>query len=148
MATTATPYGGFLQSLVNKQINLNSDTLNVMLLGSGYTPAAAHRYQTDLGANEITGTGYTAGGQALSSVLATYAAGSDSLGQLTLSAATVQWNASTITNAWYAAIVDVTPGTAATNPLIGYVAFGQAESDTAGVFQIAWNASGIFQLAI
>lgn len=141
MTITATLYGGFLESLGNKQINLNSDTFNVMLLGSGYTPLDSHRYQSDISSNEISGTGYTAGGQALTGVSVSYT--SDTL---TFAATNLSWTSSTIT-AWYAAIVDVTPGSSSTNPLIGYVSFGQAESDTNGTFEINWNAAGIFQVA-
>lgn len=137
MAITATLYGGFLKSLANKQINLNSDTFKVMLLTNGYTPSDAHQYQTDLGANEITGTGYSAGGAALSGVTVSYASNT-----LTFTASATSWTSSTFT-AYYAVIVDVTPGTSSTNPLIGYVNFGGAESDTNGTFQITWNASGI-----
>ncbi|PBA43511.1 hypothetical protein CKJ63_03360 [Mycobacterium avium] len=141
MTMTAALYGGFLQSLANKQINLNTDSFHVMLLGSGYTPSDAHRYQSDIAAQEITGTGYTAGGQALSSVTTSYASKT-----LTLTAANIAWANSSIA-AQYAAIVDVTPGSAAANPLIGYVNFGQLVSDTNGTFEIDWNAAGIFQIS-
>jgi len=137
MAITASLYGGFLQSLENKQIDLDSDTLKVMLLGSGYTPSDTHRYVSDLGANEVAGTGYTAGGKALTGVTVNYA--SDTL---TLNADDVSWTGSTIT-AYYAVVYDATPGSAATNPLISYVNFGGPESDTNGTFQITWAAGGI-----
>lgn len=137
---TAALYGGFLQSLANKQINLYNDTFHVMLLGSGYTPDDTHRYQSDIAAQEITGTGYTAGGQALSGVQTSYSSNT-----LTLTAANIAWANSSI-SAQYAVIVDVTPGSAAANPLIGYVNFGQLVSDTNGTFEIDWNAAGIFQI--
>lgn len=141
MTVTATLYGGFMESLANKQINLNSDTFHVMLLGSGYTPSDTHRYQSDLGSNEITGTGYTAGGQALSSPASSYASNT-----LTFTASNISWGPDSTISAQYAAIVDVTPGAAASNPLIGYVNFGQLVSDTNGTFEIDWNAAGIFQI--
>lgn len=142
MTMTGRFYGGFFLSLANKQVNfVTPDGFKVMLLGSGYTPSDSHRYQTDLGANEITGTGYTSGGAALSSVTFTSTGGT-----VEFNAATLSWLTSTITGAWYAVIVDSTPGTAATNPLVGYVSFGQAESDTGGTFQIIWNAGGIFAI--
>lgn len=140
MTMTAALYGGFMESLANKQINLYSDTFNVMLLGSGYTPSDAHRYQSDIAAQEITGTGYTAGGQALSGVQTSYSSNT-----LTFTASNISWDESTI-SAQYAVIVDVTPGAAASNPLIGYVNFGQLVSDTDGTFEIDWNAAGIFQI--
>lgn len=143
MTVTAVVYGGCLQSLGNKQINFNSDTFNVVLLGSGYTPSDSHRYYSDISANEVTGTGYTAGGKALSAPSVAYASNTLTVG----ASAVIQWTSSTISNAWYAAVVDVTPGSGANNPLISYVSFGQAESDTGGTFQITWNTNGIFQLS-
>jgi hypothetical protein len=142
MTVTAVMYGGFLQSLANKQINFNSDTFKVVLLGSGYTPSDSHRYYSDISANEVTGTGYTAGGLALSAPTVSYASDTLTVG----ASAVIQWTSSTISNAWYAAVVDVTPGSASTNPLVSYVAFGQAESDTGGTFQITWGANGIAQI--
>ncbi|MBZ4564628.1 hypothetical protein GBQ45_14290 [Mycobacterium avium subsp. hominissuis] len=141
MTMTAALYGGFLQSLANKQINLNTDSFHVMLLGSGYTPSDAHRYQSDIAAQEITGTGYTAGGQALSSVTTSYASNT-----LTFTANNISWGPDSTISAQYAAIVDVTPGAAASNPLIGYVNYGELVSDTDGTFEIDWNAAGIFQI--
>lgn len=139
MTVTATLYGGFMESLGNKQINLYSDAFHVMLLGSGYTPSDAHRYQSDL-SSEISGTGYTAGGQALSGVDASYASNT-----LTFTASNISWTNSTI-SAQYAVIVDVTPAAAASNPLVGYVNFGAMISDTNGTFEVDWNAAGIFQI--
>jgi hypothetical protein len=141
MSVTANLYGGFALSLAEKQVNLNSDTIKVMLLTSSYTPSDSHRYQSDL-TNEVTGTGYTAGGQALSGVSLSY-----SSSVLTFSASNVTWSTSTI-SAQYAVLVDTTPGSSSTNPLIGYVNFGTTVSDTAGTFQIQWSGSGIFQLTI
>lgn len=141
MTVTATLYGGFMESLANKQINLYNDTFHVMLLGSGYTPSDAHRYQSDISAQEITGTGYTAGGQALSGVGARYASNT-----LTFTANNISWGPDSTISAQYAAIVDVTPGAAASNPLIGYVNYGELVSDTNGTFEIDWNAAGIFQI--
>lgn len=123
-------YGGFLLSLANKQIDLSEDTLNVMLLGSGYTFSESHRYVSDLGENEISGTGYTPGGLALSGVTCTL-----SNNVLSLSAINPQWPDSTIA-AYNAVIVDTTPGTATTNPLICCIELGQQVSDTNGTFAL------------
>lgn len=139
MSASMTLYGGFLQSLANKQINLNSDTIKVMLLTSAYTPSDAHRYQSDL-TNEVSGAGYTAGGATLGSQAVSYASG-----VLKFTGANVQWLGSSIT-ARYAVLVDATPGSSATNPVIAYADFGADETDTNGTFQINWNASGIFTI--
>ncbi|MEZ0366821.1 hypothetical protein ACAG26_24410 [Mycobacterium sp. pUA109] len=137
MSVTATLYGGFLKSLGNKQINLNSDTFMVMLLSSSYTPSDTHQYQSDVSSYEITGTGYTAGGATIASTATSYA--SD---VLTFTGGNVSWGSSSISAA-YAVVYDSTPGAAASNPLVGYVNFGGTISDTSGTFEVTWNASGI-----
>jgi hypothetical protein len=143
MAVSAHVYGNALLNLSKKVINLSTDALWIELLTSTYTPAqATHQYESDLtlASNEVVGTGYTAGGQQLTSV--TVAQSSD---VLTLSAANPSWASSTIT-ARYAVVVDKTPGTAATNPLICYIDFGANVSSTAAAFTITWSGSGIMTI--
>jgi hypothetical protein len=134
---TAHVYGNALLNLAKKKADLSADALKVMLLTSAYTPAqATHQFQSDL-TGEVVGTGYTAGGQALTSVTLTQAGN-----VVTLDAADSVWNGSTIT-ARYAVVVDTTPGSAATNPLICYVDFTTDFVSTNAPFTIQWNASGI-----
>lgn len=58
----------------NAPIDWLSDTLKCMLLTSTYTPNLdTHKYKSDL-TNEITGTGYTAGGATLGSAAITFTA--------------------------------------------------------------------------
>ena len=72
MAVTANLYGLFLQSLANKEIDLDTDVIKVMLCTSTYTPNQdTHRYKSSV-TNEVTGTGYTAGGATLGTVAVTY----------------------------------------------------------------------------
>jgi hypothetical protein len=51
-------------------IDLDTDTLGVMLVTDTYTPAAAHDFRNDV-TNEASGTGYTTSGQALTGVTVT-----------------------------------------------------------------------------
>lgn len=136
---TAKMYGLFLKSLANKEIDLDSDTLKVMLCTSSYTPNQdTHQYKSDI-TNEITGTGYTAGGATLASVTVTYDGPSNTL---TLDAADPSW-ASSVLTARYAIFYDATPGTDATRPLIAYMDFTTDFVSTGGTFLITLNASGI-----
>lgn len=66
-------YGGALASLAAKAANLSSDALKLKLITSGYTPApTTDQYETAFGANEVaTGSGYTSGGAAVTSVSVT-----------------------------------------------------------------------------
>ena len=138
-------YGQFLAKALNKEIDWDSDSIKVMLVGSGYTPNQdTHDYLDDVVANEVTGTGYTAGGQALAGKTITYD-GTNNV--VVLDANDVTWATSTIT-ARYAVIYDDTPATNATKPLIGYVDFVSDQSSNAGNFVITWDATGIIRLTV
>src|ERR1035438_7154890 len=64
MASKASWYGNALSRILQKNINLSSDSMKMMLL-TGYTPNfTTNSVYSDISANEITGTGYTAGGVA------------------------------------------------------------------------------------
>lgn len=138
-------YGSFFGKALNKEIDWDSDSIKVALVGSGYTPNQdTHDYWDDVVANEVTGTGYTAGGQALASKTLTYDAASN---VTVLDAADVTWSASTIT-ARYAVIYDDSPATNAQKPLLGYVDFVTDQSSTSGNFTITWDSTGIFRLSV
>ncbi len=138
MPVSAKLYGPALKAAFNKEIDWDSDTIKVALCTSAYTPDQdAHDYFNDI-TGQATGTGYTAGGQALTSKTAVYTGSSNTLA---LDAADTSWANSTIT-ARYAVIYGDT-GTASTSPLIAYVDFGADVSSTAGAFTITWDAAGI-----
>jgi hypothetical protein len=135
-------FGGFLQSLANKEIKLDTDTLKVMLCTSAYTPNQdTHRYKSSV-TNEVTGAGYTAGGATLAGVAVTYTAGTNTL---MLDANDPSWASSTIT-ARYAVFYDSTPATDATRPLISFVDFGADVTSTNGPYTVAVDAAGIVTL--
>lgn len=137
-------YGLFLKSLANKEIDLDTDTLKAMLCTSAYTPDQdTHQYKSSI-TNEVTGTGYTAGGQALTSVTVAYSAGTNTL---TLDAADPSWAASTIT-ARYIVFYDSSPATDATRPLIAYDDFGSDQVSSSGTFTYQINASGIATITV
>jgi len=86
--------------------------------------------------NEVTGTGYTAGGNTIASPTLT-----GSSGNLTFDAADSAWSSSTIANARGAVLY-----ADGLSPKANIVAvnFGADYSTTAGTFTIQWNASGIY----
>lgn len=144
MAITAKYYGKFFASLFNKQVDIDSDVIKVMLCSSSYTPDQdTHQYKSSV-TNEITGTGYTAGGNTLGSVTISY---NDATNKLTVDAEDVSWPSSTFT-ARYAVIYDSSPGSDATRPLICYVDFGESITVTAGIFSITWDAAGIASVTV
>lgn len=140
MAVTAKLYSNFFKTMANKEIDLDTDVIKVALATSTYTPSqTAHDYFNDI-TNEVTGTGYTAGG----ATLASKTVGVSSL-VFTFDAADTSWTTSTIT-ARYAIVYDSSPGTAATNPLILYVDFGADVISSGGTFSITWDSLGLFTL--
>jgi hypothetical protein len=139
MAVTAKMYGGFLQSLANKEIDLDTDTIKCLLTTSAHTPNQdTHRYKSDI-TNEVVGTGYTAGGVTLTSVTVTYDAATNTL---KLDSVDPAWASSSIT-ARNAHFYDSTPATDATRPLISYVDFGADVVSVNGTFTIELDAAGI-----
>ena len=136
-------YPMVFDSAFQKKIDIDSDTLKVMLL-SAYTYADTHQYVSNVKAagTEASGTGYTAGGATLSSVT-----WSRSGLVYTLDAADPSWTTTggSLAAAW-AVIYDSTPGTDATNPVIGYINLdgsGGTLTSSNGTFTITINASGI-----
>jgi len=72
MAVSMTLYGNFFKALFNKEVDLDSDSLKVMLCTSSYTPDKdTHDYKNDV-TNEVTGTGYSAGGAAIANPAFSY----------------------------------------------------------------------------
>lgn len=138
-------YGSVFLKALNKEIDWDSDTIKVALLSSSYTPNQdTHDYWDDVSANEVTGTGYTAGGATLANKAASYDAGTN---VVKLDADDVTWSSSTIT-ARYAVIYDDTPATSATKPLIGYVDFVTDQSSNNGNFTITWDSDGIVNVTV
>ena len=144
MAHVAKFYGKFFLSLANKEIDMDSDAIKVMLCTSSYTPDQdAHQYKSSV-TNEITGTGYTAGGVTLSSAAVTYTGASN---LWAFDAADAQWTSATFT-ARVAVVYDSTPASDSVRPLVGYILFDADVPVTAATFTIAWDASGIATITV
>lgn len=89
MAATMVIYNSFIDGVSRGQIDLDAGlTVKAMLLTASYTPAQAHDFRADL-TNEVTGTGYTAGGTTVTVAVTTV--GASNLTRLTLGEAV--WNA-------------------------------------------------------
>ena len=142
---TPTVYNQFkLKQFNGNAIDLDTDTIKVMIVTSSYTPSQSHDFINDASANEVSGTGYTAGGYTVSGV--TVALDSNTVEFIHDDIAITQ-NASGFSNGrhliWYK-----DTGNAATSPLIMYASessdFGNASADvtidgsaTAGVLSIS-----------
>lgn len=141
MAVSAKVYGLAHDAAWNAEIDFEADTIKCALVTSSYTPNQdTHNYFDDV-TNEVSGTGYTAGGATLANCAVTYDAGTN---VTKFDADDVTWTGSTIT-ARYAVIYKST-GTASTSPLIAYIDFGEDESSSSSTFEIQFNADGIFKI--
>ena len=138
MAVTALMYGQALKTALEG--NLDTDgTWKVALCTSSYTPDQdTHTAWTDID-NEVSGTGYTAGGATLASLAVTYTAGTN---VIKVDATDTTWTSSTIT-ARYAIIYDSIKAN-----LLGYIDFGADKTTDNGTFQITWHASGIATITV
>ena len=130
-----------LEQETNFLIDFNSvtaDRFKCMLTTASWTPLySTHSIKSDV-TNEVSGTGYSAGGESLTSI--TFAT---SGGTITWDAADVEWTGSTITSARYAVVYD---DDLTDKPLICAIDFAGDFSTVAGTFKITWNPSGIFTL--
>ena len=138
-------YGQFLSKALNKEVDWDSDTIKVALVSSSYTPNQdTHTYWSDVVSYEVTGTGYTTGGQTLGSKTVTYDSANN---VIILDAADTTWSSSTIT-ARYAVVYDDSGATNASKALIGYVDFSSDQSSTNGNFTITWDSTGIVRITV
>lgn len=143
MAVTATPYGTAALALGSGLFNFTSDTLKVLLTTSSYTPNIdTHDFLNDI-TNEITGTGYSAGGATLASVTWTYDSTNN---RAVLAAAATVWTTATFTARY--AVVYKSTGTASTSPLLSYVDFGANQSPSGVNFTIDWSTGGVFRATV
>lgn len=134
-------YNSFKKKIMDGSIDLDTDTIKVALVTSSYTPDQdAHDFFDDV-TNEVSGTGYTAGGASLANKAVT-ADNTDNEG--VFDADDVTWSTSTITAR--GAVIYKSTGTASTSALICYLDFGSDKTSTAGNFTIQWNAEGILNL--
>ena len=144
MAVTGFLYGLVFTSLWNKEIDYDTDVIKCSLHTSTYVPAQDTDDYFNDATNEITGTGYTAGGATLASKPVTYTAATN---KHVLDAADASWTSSTLT-ARYAVVYDASPASGATRPLIGYQNFGSDVSTSGGTLTIQWHESGIVEITV
>lgn len=134
-------FNSFKKKIMDGSIDLDTDTIKAALVTSSYSPDQdAHDFFDDI-TNEVSGTGYTAGGASLANKAVT-ADNTDNEG--VFDADDTTWSSSTITAR--GAVLYKSTGTASTSPLICYIDFGADKSSSSGNFTLQWAAEGILNL--
>ena len=141
MAMASGLYGPFIRDAINnaKAFNLNaSDVIKWQPVTDSYTPNFdTHDEEADI-TNEVTGTGYTTGGETLGSPTFTIASGVATFDGTDISLATT-----TLTDIEGLVFFD---DTISGDPLLCAMDFGATYSTSAGTFAVTFNASGIFTI--
>jgi len=132
---------------MNGVVNLTSADKYVCLLAATYTTVMAtamtgYAFRNQVTSYETAGTGYTAGGAALTTLVVS-ADLTNNLGYW--SGANVAWASATITAR--GAVVYKSTGAATTDPIICWFDFGSDQVATNGTFTIQWSTAGIIRLS-
>jgi len=130
-------YNRFKANLMNKVVDLEADVVKVMLLDDNHSFSATDNVIGDVNTNQITGTGYTAGGATLANKSVTQGATTK------WDADDTAWTDATFT-AYHAVLYD---DTVATDDLICSFDFGGAKEVADGTFTIQWHADGLISLS-
>lgn len=128
-------YDSFWDDVSNGLIVPGTDTFFAMLVTSAYVPNKATNTKRSDVTNEVTGTGYTAGGEAVACTVAKNTGPSTE----TYTFANPSWATSTISAAGLV-IYKHRGGAASADNLVGYVDLGGTVSSVAGTFQVTFTA--------
>lgn len=129
-------YNRFKANLMNKIVDLEADTLKMMLLTSSHSFDETDSVKADVTANEVAGTGYTADGSSL--VASTVTESTSTI----FDGVDVTWPSSTIT-ARYGVLYD---DTVTNDDLICCFDFGEDKSSNNGNFTLQFASTGIITL--
>jgi hypothetical protein len=113
-------------------IDFDSDTFKMLLVTSSYTPDKdAHTKRSNV-TNEVTGTGYTSGGNTVTTAVAKDLAND----RVTITFNAVSWPNSTISSAG-GVIYKARGGVGSADELVGFIDFGGTISSTGGTFSVS-----------
>jgi hypothetical protein len=125
-------YNSFLEDLARGAIDMDTDTFRVLLTTSAYSENKdTHTRRSDV-TNEVTGTGYTAGG-----IVTTITVTKDTVNdRLDITLGAVSWPSSTIT-ARKAVYYKARGGAATADELVAVNDFGSDVTSTGATFSLA-----------
>lgn len=133
-------FNSCLNDLARGAIDFDTDSFKVMLVTASYTPDKdAHSKRADV-TNEVSGTGYTAGGAAVTATVTQ----DNTNDRLDVAFSNPSWASATIT-ARAAVIYKSRGGAASADELVAYVDFGGNITSTSGTFAVSFTAPLRFQ---
>jgi hypothetical protein len=124
-------YNSAIDDMARGAIDFDTDTFKAMLVTSTYTPNKDTDLKRSAVTNEVTGTGYTAGGVACACTVTKDTAND----KVTLQFASVSWAASTIT-ARALVYYKSRGGASSADELVAYDDFGSDVSSSGGTFTV------------
>lgn len=124
-------YNSMMRDVVVGSVDFDTDTFKMMLVTSSYTASKSHAKRNEV-TNEVSGTGYTAGGNACS---VTVAATDNTNNDVEISFSVTSWTSATIT-ARAGVIYKSRGGASSADELVGYVDFGGDVTSTNGTFAV------------
>lgn len=131
-----------MQFLATGAVDLDTDTFKLMLTTSTYSPNRdTHNFRDDV-TNEVSGTGYSAGGVTLASVAVTYDTASD---EVRIDWADAAWTTATFTTR-YGVIYKSRGGASSADELVALLDFGGDQTVTGANFTIQFNANGVLYI--
>lgn len=142
MAVTHVVLGLAQDHFLDADIDWTADTIKVALLTAYSLDQDTHDFFNDFEGTEISGTGYTAGGNQLDNPTRGYTAGTN---VLKLDADDESWTTATF-SATDAVIYKDRGGATSADEAISAIDFGGTEQVTTGTFMLQWSASGIITL--
>ena len=125
-------YNSAIDDMARNNIDFDTNTFKAMLVTSSYTPNKDTHDRRDDVTNEVSGTGYTAGG-ATSTVTVTKDTVND---KVTIQFGAVSWASSTIT-ARGCVYYKSRGGASSADELVAYNDFGSDVSSAGGTFSVA-----------
>ena len=131
------------KAILNNEFDWSGNTYKLALLTSTYTPDIDNdTYWSDISTNEVSGTGYTAGGSAVSGLTVIV----DDTNDLAYLDAT-DLTFSTVTVTFRYAVLYEDTGTPATSKIVAVIdPTGTDRSPYAGDYTITWATDGVIKL--
>ena len=121
-------YTSFIRDIATGSVDCDTDSFKGMLVTSSYTANKDHDKRDDI-TNEVSGTGYTAGGAAVTLTTALDTTND----RVTITPSEPSWSTATIT-ARGMVIYKARGGASSADELVAFVDFGSDVTSTAGTF--------------